>query len=175
MKILVDSREQLSYTFERFDHVVTQSVGLPIGDYSLPGFEDRISIERKTLEDLVSCLGKGRKRFEKELSKARPYELFGVVIEANMEAVTLGRYRSQINTHSAMQSIIAFQVRYGTSFIWAGSREGGEYITFSLLQKYVREIGERYRKATTPELQVTSGPIHHTRPNQRERQRAAVS
>ena len=31
--------------------------------------------------------------------------------------------------------------------IWAGSRESGEYITFSLLQKYRREICERYNKA----------------------------
>ena len=147
MKILVDSREQLSYTFERFDHVAIQAVGLPIGDYSLPGFEDKVSIERKTLEDLVSCLGKGRKRFEMELLNSRPYELFVVVIEANMEAVMLGRYRSQISPHSAMQSIVAFQIRYGTPFIWAGSSESGEYITYSLLQKYIREIDERYKLA----------------------------
>ena len=73
--------------------------------------------------------------------------MFVVVIEANMEAIKLGRYRSQINPHSAMQSIIAFQVRYGIPFIWAGSRESGEYMTFSLLQKYIREIGERYKLA----------------------------
>lgn len=147
VKLLIDSREQLAYSFERFDAVKTEVTGLPIGDYSLPGFEDKVSIERKTLEDLVGCLGKGRKRFERELSKSRHYELFVVIIEANMEAVKLGRYRSQINPHSALQSIVTFQIRYGTPFIWAGSREGGEYITFSLLQKYIREIGERYKKA----------------------------
>jgi len=148
VKLLVDTREQLAYSFERFDSVTTEVVGLPVGDYSLSGFEDRISIERKTLEDLASCLGKGRKRFERELSKSRPYELFVVIVEANMEAIKLGQYRSQINPHSAMHSIVAFQVRYGTPFIWAGSREGGEYITFSLLQKYLREIGERYKQAS---------------------------
>jgi DNA excision repair protein ERCC-4 len=146
MKILVDSREQLVYGFDRFE-CTTETVGLPIGDYSLKGFTDRVAIERKTLEDLIGCLGKGRKRFEKELAKSRHYELFAVVVEATLAQIYQGQYRSQINPHSALQSIITFQVRYGVPFVWAGNREGGEYFTYSLLQKYLREIGERYKKA----------------------------
>jgi DNA excision repair protein ERCC-4 len=32
--------------------------------------------------------------------------------------------------------------------VWAGNREGAEYVTFSMLQKYLREIEERYKQAS---------------------------
>ena len=118
MRILIDSREQLPFSFAAYD-VAPEVVGLPCGDYSLPGFEDRAAIERKNLEDLVGCLrGDNRIRFEKELSKSRHYELFAVVVEAPLSAVSQGRYRSEMKAEAALQSIITFQVRYRVSFIW---------------------------------------------------------
>lgn len=147
MKILIDSREQVPFSFSRFD-VETEVVGLPVADYSLPGFTDRVAVERKTVNDLVSCLkNANRIRFEKELARARYYELFAVIVEASWQELTQGRYRSDMRPHSACQSVLAFQVRYRIPFVWAGSRAGGEYITFSLLQKYIREIHERYKQA----------------------------
>jgi DNA excision repair protein ERCC-4 len=147
MRILIDSREQNPFTFQGYE-VKTQTAPLPVGDYSLPGFEDRAAIERKSLDDLVGCLmGKDRERFERELRKGRFYELFAVVVEAPFSDVSRGRYRSEMKPHSALQSIIAFQVRYRVPFVWAGNRAGAEYITHGLIAKYLREIGERYRQA----------------------------
>jgi ERCC4-type nuclease len=83
MKIIVDSREQLPFGFSRYD-VETEVKGLPVGDYSIPGFEDKAAVERKSIEDLVGCLkNRGRDRFERVLAKTRPYELFSVVCEAS--------------------------------------------------------------------------------------------
>jgi len=48
---------------------------------------------------------------------------------------------------AALQSIITFQVRYRVPFVWAGNRTGAEYMTYSFLAKYLREIGERYKLA----------------------------
>jgi DNA excision repair protein ERCC-4 len=71
LKILIDTREQLPFTFTAYD-VAPEPAALPVGDYSLPGFQDRASIERKSLEDLIGCLmGSNRERFERELYKAR--------------------------------------------------------------------------------------------------------
>jgi ERCC4-type nuclease len=51
----------------------------------LPGFEDRAAVERKELNDLISCLMNGnRGRFEKELARGRHYDLFAVVVEASL-------------------------------------------------------------------------------------------
>ena len=147
MRILIDSREQLPFTFSRYE-AATEVVALPVGDYSLPGFQDRAAIERKSLEDLISCLmNSNRERFEKELARGRFFDLFCVVVEATLADISQGRYRSEMKVHSALQSIITFQVRYRVPFIWAGNRAGAEYMTYSLLAKFLREIGERYRLA----------------------------
>jgi len=67
------------------------------GDYSLPGFEDRAAIERKSLNDLIGCLmGSNRQRFERELARGRHYDLFAVVVEASLADVSQGRYRSDM-------------------------------------------------------------------------------
>ena len=145
--ILVDTREQAPFSFKGFE-AHPEAATLPCGDYSLPGFEDRAAIERKSLEDLISCLmGDNRIRFEKELARARPYEVFMVVVEAPLSDVSRGNYRSAMKAHSALQSIIAFQVRYRVPFVWAGNRAGAEYMTYHFLAKYLREISERCKQA----------------------------
>lgn len=137
----------MPFAFQGYE-VDPEPATLPVGDYSLPGFEDRAAVERKSLDDLVGCLmGKGRDRFERELARGRHYDLFVVVIEASLADVSQGRYRSDMKAHSALQSIITFQVRYRVSFAWCGNRAVAEDVTYSMLQKYLREIGERYKRA----------------------------
>jgi ERCC4-type nuclease len=148
MKILIDTREQTPFTFEGYD-AVPEPATLPVGDYSLPGFEDRAAIERKTLDDLIACLmGSNRERFERELARGRHYELFWLMVEASLEDVSKGKYRSAMKPHSALQSLISFQIRYRVPFMWAGSRKAAEYYTYWTLAKYLRELEERFRKAT---------------------------
>lgn len=143
----MDSREQNPFLFEGYQ-AMPEPATLPVGDYSLPGFEERAAVERKSLDDLIGCLmGKDRERFEKELARGRHYDLFVVVVEASLADVSQGCYRSDMRPQAALQSIIAFQVRYRVPFVWAGNRAGAEYVTFSMLQKYLREIEERYRQA----------------------------
>lgn len=149
MIVQVDTREQLPYSFERFPDVEVITEALPAGDYSLPGFEDRVAIERKSIDDLVQCLmNDQRDRFERELQRASHYDLFAVVVEATLHDVSRRKYRSQMNSHAALQSIMAFQVRYRVPFMFCGDRAGGEYVTHSLLEKYLQELSKRFRKAT---------------------------
>jgi hypothetical protein len=49
---------------------------------------------------------------------------------------------------AALQSITAFFIRYRVPFLFCGNRAGAEYMTYGLLAKYLREIGERYKLAT---------------------------
>lgn len=145
--IVADSREQAPYSFEQWPVNVVRA-GLPAGDYSLIGFEDRVAVERKTLDDLIGCLmGKERDRFQRELSKLRPYESAAVIIEATLCDITRGRYRSQMKPQAALQSIATFFVRCGVPFLFCGDRASGEYMTYSLLSKYLYEIDKRYRVA----------------------------
>ncbi|GFK92341.1 hypothetical protein NNJEOMEG_00165 [Fundidesulfovibrio magnetotacticus] len=147
LSLVVDTREQAPYGFERFPGVELVRAGLPTGDYSLAGHESRAAIERKSLDDLIGCLTTGRERFERELERARALDCFAVVVEASMEDVARGRFTSRMNPHAALQSVLAFQVRYGCPFVWAGSRRGGEYVTFWMLQKFQREHEARQDEA----------------------------
>ena len=112
---------------------------LDVGDYSLQGFEDKIAVERKTLDDLVGCLTKGRDRFERELQRSTQLVYFCVIVEAGYSQLVLGQYRSRLNTKSAIESISAFEIRYGTHFLFAGNQELAARKAESLLLKFYRE------------------------------------
>jgi len=147
MRILIDTREQEPYTFTGYE-AATEPATLPVGDYSLPGFQDRAAVERKSLNDLIgSHMGKDRERFERGLARGRHYDLIAVVVEASLADVSQARYQSDMKPQAALQSIVTFQVRYRIPFVWAGNRTGAEYMTYSFLAKYLREIGERYNLA----------------------------
>lgn len=153
MRILTDTREQSPYAFTGYG-VEVEAATLPVGDYSLPGFEDRISLERKSLDDLIGCLTQGRDRFERELARACPYDFFAVVVEASLADIYQGRYTSNMAPQSALQSVATFQIRYRAPFVWAGNRAGAEYMTHSFLAKFLREIGERYQTATKAQTEA---------------------
>ena len=58
----------------------TRVNALRTGDYSLEGYQDQIAIERKSIDDLVVCLGKERDRFE----------YFAVVVEGSFADLATG-------------------------------------------------------------------------------------
>jgi len=62
--IIVDTREALPIGFPG-----ATTAGLPTGDYSILGAERRVTIERKTLADFYACVGRERKRFEREMER----------------------------------------------------------------------------------------------------------
>lgn len=154
MIVAIDNREQLSYNFQGYD-CTTQDATLVTGDYSIVGFEDKIAVERKSIDDLLGCLTSGRERFEKELARSRALDRFIVIVEASFEDLAKGMYRSAMKPHSACQSIIAWQIRYGTPFIFAGSRKAAEYYCHSFLAKYLYEIGVRFKTATKAQAPAT--------------------
>jgi len=112
---------------------------LSFGDYSILGLESLISIERKSLSDLLGSLTTGRERFERELAKARPYHFFAVIIEASAQDVLEGRFDlSCANPKAIWESIAAFTIRY-CPFIFGGNRLTASKMTESLLLKFARE------------------------------------
>ena len=146
MKVIVDSREQAPFTFrhEKYAGTVAETGALDTGDYSLAGLIDRVAVERKSLPDLVACLSRERERFERELQRAAALDAFAVVVEASWADLAAGQYRSQLNPHSACQSVLAFTVRYRTPFIFAGSRAGAEYVTWGFLRQYLESARKRW-------------------------------
>jgi len=134
--IKIDSREKKSYQFEAPSEVGT----LNVGDYSICGLENHVAVERKELGDLINCLSHDRDRFERELFKGRSLDYFCLVIEGSLSDLANGHYRSQMGPKSAIQSLLAFSVRYRLPIWFCESREYGQRVTESLLCKYAREI-----------------------------------
>jgi len=145
MKIIIDTRERTSFDFSTFE-CETQAGTLTTGDYSFGGLEDRVAVERKSLDDLLGCLtGDSQDRFERELARARGLDAFCVVVDTSFQNMAEGHYRSRMKPHAALQSVLAFQVRYGVPFTWCGNRVGAEYATFHFLRHYLREAQERLK------------------------------
>ena len=134
MRVIVDSREQAPFPFRgpRYEGVTVEMGALSVGDYSLAGLADRVAVERKSLPDLVMCLGRERERFERELARGAALDAFCVVVEASWADLAGGQYRSRMNPHAACQSVAAFMGRYRLPFLFAGSRPAAEYCTCNI-------------------------------------------
>jgi ERCC4-type nuclease len=139
--IKIDTPEQFPYAFS----VPTEVGTLPVGDYSISGLEDCVAVERKSLDDLIGCLTGGRVRFERELYRGRTLEYFALVIEANLEDIALGRYRSAMLPQAAVQSVLAFSVRYHLPVFFAGRRDCAARVTQSLLEKYAAGAEKKFK------------------------------
>ena len=148
MKIVVDTREQRPYEFKS----QTIKGTLVTGDYSLLGAENLIAIERKTLPDLISCLCGGRERFERELFRGRALDYFAIVIECSLTDIVSGDYRSKMPPKSAIQSLLAFSVRYRLPVFFVENRDYGSRVVESLLLKYARELEKRI-ESINPKIQ----------------------
>ncbi len=145
--ILIDSREQRPYEFQ----VPSKVEALPTGDYSLEGLELSIAVERKELNDLIGCLTTDRGRFEKELLRGRALDFFCLVIESSLSDIAKGHYRSKMNPAAAVQSLMAFSIRYRLPIFFCETRNHAQRITESLLLKYAREVEKKYKSITTKE------------------------
>jgi ERCC4-type nuclease len=139
MKIIVDSREQLPYQFDGAMGVST----LATGDYSLAGVDDAVAIERKTVDDLVGCLTQDRERFKQCLQRGKGLDYFALVVEASLSDLLNGRYWSDMHPNAAVQSLLAFSVRYRLPVFFAENRELAQLVTESLLEKYARMVRKR--------------------------------
>ena len=74
MIVVTDTREQLPYLFPGCRLSIRK---LDAGDYSLEGYEDVISVERKSASDFFGSITQDRERFERELERLQSYKFKG--------------------------------------------------------------------------------------------------
>ena len=137
MKVVIDTREQLPYKFE---DSITRT--LQTGDYSLFGYEDQITVERKTKADAYGTIGKGRTRFIKELERLREIDYSAIVVEASLSNFVEPPRFSQLNPKSAINSLLAWSIRYGVHVYFADNRVMGNLLTLRILERYWKKLHE---------------------------------
>ena len=122
---LVDTREQTPLDFSKIPNremFRVERASLVTGDYSVRGLQDsEICIERKSLPDLLACVGRERERFEKELLRMRAFPCRLVVVEATWQEMTEGDWRSQITPAQLIGSVMRYMT-WGIPFFFARDR-----------------------------------------------------
>src|SRR5689334_21362187 len=84
---VIDSREQQPYSLA--DAI---TAALPTGDYSLAGRSD-VAFERKSVGDLLGCIGGERDRFERELTRLSEIRYRGLIIEGTLKETMSPAFR----------------------------------------------------------------------------------
>ncbi len=120
--IIIDTREQEEYAFDPA-RVETRRAALPAGDYSLAGSEDRVAVERKSLDDYVNTVIRSRKRFAAELKRLREMEYACVVVEADLADVFARRYRAGVNPTSVFGATISIVVDHSVPVYFCSDRQ----------------------------------------------------
>ena len=131
--IAVDTREQRPYRFPQ-----SEVRALPTGDYSVVGMEDRVAVERKTKSDAYTSLGRGRCRFHREVERLSSLDYGAIVLECSLEGFMQPPPFSQLHPSSAMNTLLAWSVKYGVHVLFAGNRRLGNRLTLRLLEKFAR-------------------------------------
>ena len=138
--IIIDTREQEGhfYSFDRFPNWIagTRRAALKVGDYTLDGREDEITVERKTLEDLVSTLTVNRKTFIRACQRMERLKRKIIVIESTMACLKSPYMYSDAHPNSIFGTLVAIQERFGIFPVFAATRELAEEYTASTLVKY---------------------------------------
>lgn len=147
--VIVDSREQTPYVFDpqRVD-VIRRA--LPAGDYSVDAFETRIAVERKSLEDLVGTLIRGRERFNEELIKLATYESACVVVEGSLTDILLHRYRSAAHPNAVFGSVMSVICDFTVPVYFCDDRQVACKFTEAFLWRSHQKARSLWKKAGPP-------------------------
>jgi len=139
---VIDTREKIPYDLAP---LVSEFGTLTTGDYSLKGLQGVVAIERKTLGDFLSCVGKNRERFEREVARLLAYPVRCLVIESSWATLEAGEWSSRITPQAAIGSLLGW-VAAGLPVVLAGDRERAGRMVSRLLYIAARR---RWREART--------------------------
>lgn len=169
--VIVDTREQSPFSFRgikgdsdqagRTYVVPTERATLATGDYSIAGFEDQITIERKSHSDLYGTMIRELPRFIKEFERMRTYRFSAVVVEADWARIITPPVGSKANGKSISRGIMSLQLRYpSTQWMTAPDRRWAEIWTFQVLRKFfehrLRETKEAEKAAKRSAAKVAA-------------------
>ena len=139
--LIADTREQEAYAFDPVQVDLVRRA-LPAGDYSVAGLETRAAVERKSLDDFVSSVIRGRERFHRELTRLRDYEAACVVVEAELADVFAGRYRGAAHPASVFGAVLSIILDFRIPVFFASDRQVACRFTQDYLIRFHRRAQE---------------------------------
>jgi ERCC4-type nuclease len=136
LTLIVDSREQQALQFKNFPSEVR---GLRTGDYSLIGFEDVFTVERKSISDLIGSLTAGRDRFFRELDRMQSYQFKRLLVIGKRSDIEKGNYRSTAHPASILASLNTIEVRFNIPVIFTTDEREAALIVEGWAHYWLRE------------------------------------
>lgn len=165
---LVDTREQnpLDFSVVKTRELFrVEPATLTTGDYSVKGLEQtEICVERKSLDDLLMCVGRERERFERELLRMRAFPAKMVVVEATWDQLDMGLWRSKISPAQVQGSVIRWMT-LGIPFFFATGPHEAARVVANFMWLHAKSCFERVRdfhetfKPKTPAAGTTAGEL----------------
>jgi ERCC4-type nuclease len=133
--IVVDTREQNPFSFERFSgwFAGIEKRPLEIGDYSVARLEDVCVVERKDLNDLVRSFHVERSVFVARLRRMSAFPDRLLVVTTSMSQVKSRYEHSPANPNQITQSLVATLAGLRVPFLCVETQELGEEVVASYL------------------------------------------
>jgi len=152
MKIIIDTRENRPLLFRTSKDITGSEIKkLDIGDYSIEGYENKIAIERKSPGDLFGSLGKGHKRFRKELENAKKLDYFAIVVEASFSVVYdkefEGAHHIDMSGDVIIKICTTLAVKHGIPIWFCNGRSEAVSVIRELFKAYMRMKHEEKDKS----------------------------
>ena len=146
---LIDTREQLPLCL---DPLRTERATLTTGDYTARGFENEICIERKSLDDLLACVGRERQRFDRELHRMLAFPIRVLLVEATWDDLDRGDWRSQLTVSQVAGSLVGWSAM-GLQINLVGTHKRAGVYASRLLYTVARRRYEQLRALFHPGLE----------------------
>ncbi len=143
--IVIDSREPEPFVFENPPSV---EGSLATGDYSIDGLTHLITLERKSLPDLLACCGRERDRFKRELQRMMAYRFRMLVVEADALTLETGEWRSKLQPSHVLGSLSAWTAQFGLPVWLGGDHESCARFVEKYLYQCARCVASEYTAAS---------------------------
>jgi hypothetical protein len=110
------------------------------GDYTVEGYESEIAIERKSLDDLATCLSGDCGRFQRQLERLRAFKYRAVVIEGGTRDILQGAYYAPVRPVKLLQRVSDCMARYKIPFLLADCVDDARDLALSFMRAAVTQL-----------------------------------
>lgn len=147
VEVIVDTREQTPWDLSPLKMTTGT---LEVGDYSLSCLpKHELAIERKSLEDFISCCAGERERYERQLLRLRGCRYGLVVVECSWNQLEFGQWRSKVTPKSVTGSVLGWMAE-GVPFLFAHDHKRASELVrrylYILARRRWRELREMHRQ-----------------------------
>jgi ERCC4-type nuclease len=126
VRAICDTREQCPLDLSPLQ---TVTATLATGDYSVKGLELVVAIERKSLSDLLGCVGRERARFDREVQRLLAYPVRCLVVESTWSEIEAGNWRGEVTPAAALGSLLGW-IAAGLPVLMCGDHQrAGRYVS----------------------------------------------